>query len=171
MACSPPQSQFLLLICFAVMIWLPTSCGFHLRDSATLPEEIDTVFIGAPREALFEDLKLFLETGDTTITSNREAADLSINILREAFDMRLLAVDPTTGKAREFELAYTVVFEAIRNSQHVFLEPQRFTLFREFVFDQDAVIGASREEDVLREEMRRDAVQQILLRLQAKLNQ
>lgn len=166
-----PPVSFLLITCFAIMPWLATSCGFHLRDSATLPHEIDTVFIDAANDALFEDLKLFLEHGDVTITSGREAADLRIHVLREDFDRRLLAVDPTTGKAREFELAYTVAFEAIRNSRQVFTEPQRFTLFREFVFDQDAVIGTSYEEDVLREEMRRDAAQQFLLRLQAKLNQ
>ena len=39
-----------------------------------------------------------------------------------------------------------------------------------YIFDPAAVIGSSREENVLAEEMRRDAVQRILSRLDRSLS-
>jgi len=50
------------------------------------------------------------------------------------------------------------------------LGSQSVSLLRDYVFDPDAVIGKSREEGVLREEMRRDAAQQILRRIRAAIS-
>ena len=47
---------------------------------------------------------------------------------------------------------------------------QTVSLVRDYVFDTDQVIGKSREQNVLRKEMRRDAAQRILTRLSAALS-
>ena len=143
-------------------------CGFQLRGDAALPAEIRTVHVNAPA-ALRDEIQIFLEGGGVALTNSRAGADASINVTREVFDRRVLSVDPNTGKEREFELAYTVDFSVVRGNGAPVLSGQSINLLRDYVFDPAAVIGKSREEHVLQEEMRRDAAQQLLRRLQSSL--
>lgn len=144
-------------------------CGFQLRGDAALPEDIRSVYVNAPVE-LRDEIQVFLEGGGVDLVNNRADADASINVTRELFDRRVLSVDPTTGKEREFELAYTVDFNVVRGNESPVMSGQTINLLRDYVFDPDSVIGKSREENVLIEEMRRDAAQQLLRRLQSSLN-
>jgi LPS-assembly lipoprotein len=144
-------------------------CGFQLRGNTALPQDIRTVHVNAPAE-LRDEIRIYLEGGGVAFADSRAGADASINVTREAFDRRVLSVDPTTGKEREFELVYTVDFNVMRESGAPVLSGESISLLRDFVFDPDSVIGKSREEGVLQQEMRRDAAQQLLRRLQASLN-
>ncbi len=94
-------------------------------------------------------------------------ADLVLRVLGESFSRRVLAVDPVTGKEREFELNYTLRFDARRGGGEEVLAAQRVSLVRDFVFDRDSLIGVSREQGVLENEMRRGAVEQMMRRLAA----
>lgn len=144
-------------------------CGFQLRGETALPADIRTVYVNAPVD-LRDEIQIYLESGGVALVDNRAGADASINVVREVFDRRVLSVDATTGKEREFELAYTVDFNVIRGNGAPVLSGQSINLLRDFVFDPASVIGNSREEVVLQQEMRRDAAQQLLRRLQATLN-
>ena len=70
-------------------------------------------------------------------------------------------------KEQEFELSYTVSINARTADGKILIPPEVLSVRRDYVFDRDALIGKSREESVLRIEMRQDAAQQILLRLRA----
>jgi LPS-assembly lipoprotein len=96
---------------------------------------------------------------------NPQDAEVVITVDHEAFTRQVLSVDPTTGKAREFALTYTAQFSAQGGNGAFLVEPQLVQISRDFIFEETAVIGKSREEDLLRIEMQRDAAQQILRRL------
>ena len=49
------------------------------------------------------------------------------------------------------------------------IENGRVNLLRDYVFNPEAVIGAGREEELLRDEMRRDAARQLMRRVEAAL--
>ncbi|MDX1512512.1 MAG: LPS assembly lipoprotein LptE [Gammaproteobacteria bacterium] len=144
-------------------------CGFQLRGDATLPAEIRSVHVNAPA-GLKEELQIYLEGAGVDLASSRSGADASINVTREFFDRRVLSVDPNTGKEREFELAYTVDFNVVRGNGAPLMDAQSINLLRDYVFDPASIIGKSREEHVLQDEMRRDAAQQLLRRMQAGLS-
>lgn len=148
-----------------------SGCGFHLRGAASLPEAIQVVAVRAPSLAVREEIAVFLEDGGVRVVDAGADvnADAVLSVFQEAYERRVLSVDPNTGKAREFELAYIFDFSFIDREGKALVKPQSVRLVRDFVFDEDAVIGKSREEGVLREEMRRDAVQQLIRRLQAGL--
>jgi LPS-assembly lipoprotein len=146
-----------------------TGCGFELRGRASLPDDIRSVHVNAPAE-LRDELQIFLEGGGAELAESGTSADVTINVSSETYDRRVLTVDPNTGKEREFELAYSVVFDVKRANGIPVLASQSVSLIRDYVFDPDAVIGKSREEGVLREEMRRDAAQQILRRIRAAIS-
>lgn len=143
-------------------------CGFQLRGDVALPEDIRTVHVSAS-DALRDELQIFLEGGGIELSKTKTGADASINVTSESFNRRVLSVDPNTGKEREFEIAYTVAFNVVRANGAPVISGQAINLLRDYVFDPDSVIGKSREEGVLYEEMRRDAAQQLLRRLQASL--
>ncbi len=163
-----PQSQILsrlaiILLCLATL----SACGFSLRGRAPLPSGINAVHLQAGSAALRNHLRLALEANGARIVVEKKTADATLIIAAESFDRRVLAVDPGTGKSREFELVYNLNFHFSGRDGKALLATQQLKLRRDFVFDDDAVIGKSREEGVLIEEMRRDAASQIMRRLSA----
>lgn len=157
--------------CFGIALTLVlsgalASCGFKLRGAFDLPAEIRTVQVTAP-SALRDDILLLLESGGVEVAPEGVKADARINVTGDRFDRRVLSVDAATGKEREFELAYTVNFAVTRRDGDAVIPDGSVNLLRDYVFDPEAVIGTSREEDLLREEMRRDAARQLMRRVEA----
>jgi LPS-assembly lipoprotein len=146
-----------------------SGCGFQLRGGADLPN-VDSIRVNAANASMRDELAVFLQDGGARVVRDADSlVDAVLTVSGEAFDRRVLSVDPSTGKAREYELAYTVNFAMVDGKGKPMVDQQSIRLIRDFVFDEDAVIGKSREENVLRDEMRRDAMQQIIRRLRASL--
>lgn len=102
---------------------------------------------------------MLLEGGGVTITSNRPDAILIIE--REHTDRRVLSVDSDTGKERERELSYTVVFRVVAADGKELFPRKTVNFLRDYVFDERAVYGSNWEKDVLYKEMRRTAANRI----------
>lgn len=147
-------------------VLLLAGCGFQLRGALDLPQNIQTVHVMAP-QALRNDILALLESSGVGASTSGSEADANITVTSERFSRRVLSVDPTTGKEREFELAYSVTFGVTRRDGSQVIEDGTVNLLRDYVFDPQAVIGTSREEDLLRDEMRRDAARQLMRRLEA----
>jgi LPS-assembly lipoprotein len=145
-------------------------CGFHLRGSVLLPADVNTVYLQVANADLAEEIKLLLEAGEASIVPTGEDADLTLIVTPERLERQLLAVDPKTGKAVEFELTYATSYEVLDKERQSLMPTQSLSLSRDLVFDPEAVIGSSREEEVIYMEMRRDAARQIMARMQATLN-
>ena len=156
------------LFVLVLITGLLSACGFHPRGVASIPEGSRTMFLQAPT-ALRDELGVYLVDGGANIVDSREGAEFVLEVKREDFDSRTLSVDPDTGKEREFELTYTVTFLARAGDGSVLMKQQTITLLRDYVLDADRLIGKSREKRTLQEEMRRDAAQQILARINSTL--
>ncbi len=154
----------------AICLPVASGCGFHLRGSMLLPDNVDTVHLRVANIELAEELELLLEASDASIVPTGEDADLTLIVTPEQLDRRLLAVDSRTGKAVEFELTYATSFQVLGKQRQTLMAAQKLFLSRDLVFDPEAVIGSSREEEIIYLEMRRDAARQILTRLQSTLN-
>ncbi|MEM7250086.1 MAG: LPS assembly lipoprotein LptE [Pseudomonadota bacterium] len=115
--------------------------------------------------SLREEVTNVLTSSGARIASSRDDADAILRLSNEDRKERLLGVDPDTGKAREFELAYSVSFGLQDGSGKALVPTQRLRVVRDYVFDRDALIGKSRERGVLISEMRRDAALQLVRRL------
>jgi len=152
---------------FAAAVLL-AGCGFQLRGEMDLPESIRTVQVMAPL-ALRNDILALLESGNVDASTSSADADVNITVTSENFTRRVLSVDATTGKEREFQLAYSVAFGVTQRDGTHLIENDTVSLLRNYDFDTQAVIGTSREEDLLRDEMRRDAAQQLMRRVEAAL--
>ena len=156
------QRRLTSFVLVTLLLGLLSGCGFQLRGSADL-QGLKSVRIDTGSTILRDELAVFL------VDDKKAPVDAVLSAYDENYQRRVLSVDSNTGKAREYELAYTVKFNLVDGDGEALVSEQRVRLVRDFVFDEDAVIGKSREEDVLRREMRRDAVQHILRRLTATL--
>lgn len=145
---------------------LLTACGFQLRGADVLPPDVGRLFLAAP-SALRNEVSVFLEGGNTELVEDRALADVVLSMTKPRYDRRVLSVDPNTGKEREFQLSFTVDVSANSAAGRTILEPKPVTLLRDYVFDPEALIGSNTEEALLRVEMRRDLVRQVLYQLRA----
>ena len=145
---------------------LLSACGFELRGAAVLPPRISKLQVLAD-QTLRNDVEVLLQGSDTQLVNNRPQAQVILTMSDLRFDRRVLSVDPNTGHEREFELSYALDVVATDPQGQVLLQPQTLSQRRDYVFDSAALIGSSQEEAVLRDEMRRELVQQVLYRLRA----
>ena len=143
-------------------------CGFQPRGESIAAGNLGNVYVEGGG-LLGEELRLFLSDSGVAGSETAAAADVVVRLAGERFDRRVLSVDSQTGKAREYVIIYNVTYSALARSGRTLVDNQRLTLERDYVFDRDAVIGKSREEAELYEEMRRDAALQILGRLDRAL--
>jgi len=152
-----------------------TACGFHLRGAFQLPEELSTVYLGAKSSTvLVEDLRLILKTNGSLIVSDVTKANSSITIEKEKNTQRVISVD-SSGRAREYELTYEVVFSVKTHAENekskINIENKKLKLIRDYVYDSEAVLGKSREKNILIRDMQRDASRLIMLQTQAAYRQ
>ena len=148
-----------------------SGCGYHLRGSPAFFDETHSVYLMTPNDRLFDELAVLIRDSVTTITSTKDDADAVLRLGKESFVKRTLSVDPDTGKEREFELSYSVSFTLRKPDGEILVKTQTVNVLRDYLFDDDQVIGKSREQEVLKKEMRRDVVHQILSRLSLELTQ
>lgn len=147
---------------------LVTGCGFRQRGSVSLPEDFREVYVDAPVEIL-DELTLFLQSGGATVLDASADADAVIKVRSQRYDERVIAVDATTGKGREFELLYTLDFSVRMKDGTMLVPSEHVAVRRIYVFDPTAVIGATQNVEALQRDMRRDAAERIVRLTQAAL--
>ena len=163
--------------CFVVLLLmaaLASACGYHLRGSPAqsedfrLPEDFREIYVEGPVE-ITDEIAIFLESGGASVVAARGEADAAIKVQSENYTERVVSVDATTGKAREFELLYTLDFSIRMKDGTMLMPAEHIVVRRIFVFDPTAVIGATQNVEVLRQDMRRDAAERIIRLTEAAL--
>lgn len=157
-------------IVLAAAIVTAGGCGYQLRGSVSLPPDLGPIHVAGPRDLSAAVIQL-LDGAGVQVESADGSADVLVRLGNEQFNRRVLSVNPQTGKESEFELAYRVTFEVTRAEGEVLVPRETVSLLRDYVFDIDEVLGKSREQSVLQDEMRRDAASRIVRRIEASLGQ
>lgn len=145
-----------------------SACGFRPRGSAALPEDFRNVYVQAPVD-ITDELAIFLESGGAGVVETREAADALIRVAGENYDQRVVTVDATTGKAREYELLYTLDFSVRMRDGSMLIPTEHLVVRRIYIFDPNAVIGAGQNVASIKRDMRRDAAERIIRLTEAAL--
>ena len=148
---------------------LLSACGFQLRGQATLP--FHTVFVQAASTSPFAlQLKREIRAGSSTRIADRpEQAEVVLQILSELQEKEILSLG-AGGRVREFQLRYRVMFRLTDDKNREHVPATEITLKRDFSFNDEQALSKESEELLLYRDMRGDAVQQLVRRLQvAKL--
>ena len=157
-------NNLLLTIGLCVLL---SACGFQLRGTASPMLPADAVIFIDGQPGILSELAQYLPQDQ--LRDQPEQATVVLRLSDERFDRRVLSVNAKTGREREAELIYTVLFTLKRMDDSLLLPRQRIRIVRDTLSDADKVIAQYEEEAVLRHEMRRNAMQQIARRVQTFL--
>ena len=157
-----------LATCYLLLV----SCGFQLRGagSATLAPELNVLRVSVPGGPAYPPLLVEMRNALQSQAGVRlvdTPGVPTLTLLEESADSQVLAID-STGKVSHYLLNYKLTFALADAAGRELLAAQSVKLQREYSFDKLSVLAKDREDEFLRREMRRDAVQQVLQRL-AKL--
>lgn len=150
----------------AVFAGLITGCGWQLRGQTALPEGTESIFISASDShgQLMSEFTQLLSANQVAIAQSTQDAQYRIYIEREDDDKRTVSVGSNT-LAAEYELTMKVDYR-IESSTGALLVPKATAqVARSYEYDRNDVIAKDEEEKLIKTEMRRNLVQQILRRL------
>lgn len=151
----------LLILGLAVLL---SACGFHLRGTGNYAAfsltELDVQARNAYGETV-RQLRHLLKSNHVKVHAD---APYRVLLVREQETRRTASY---TGGARsaEYELNTALDYE-IRDNQNLLLIQDKIDVQKVYVHDENNLIGSDQEAAQLRQEMRRDLVQQLVLRLQ-----
>jgi LPS-assembly lipoprotein len=138
------------------------SCGFQMRGLTNL--SFDTLYIQGPRLSITKDLKKALAVNDVQVVTEKEKADLMLELMSETSEQKILSLSGG-GKVREYEIIYKVNFRLRDPSSELWGEVQTVEGRRDFSYDDTQLLAKQFEEDRLTDDMRADAVREIMRRL------
>jgi LPS-assembly lipoprotein len=141
-----------------------TACGFHLRGSQGEFAALPPVFVRGGDPAALE-LSQMLRTAGTTVAASTAEAELIVVIGDARRERRVLSVG-TRGRVQEYQLIYQLDWHGENRAGRHVIAAQTISQSRNFSFDETDIIAKSNEEDFLFRDMQRNAVMQIMRRLQ-----
>ena len=159
----------------ALLTGLP-ACGWHLRGAVDLPEGLDVVYVngfgqGSPFMTYFVQNLRF---GNGRVTRDLGEASCVINAISEEFGRREATLS-SSGRANTYQLKYELIFDLQTPSGDIILPEQVIRIVREYYNPQSDVIGNSNiigkaeEENVIRNEIYKEAVSSVLRRAEVAL--
>jgi len=147
-----------------------SACGFRLRGSVEVPDVLQQTHITGIAEfsVLNQELKRVLQRAGSEVMSQPGNAKSIISISGEKFRRRVLSVD-ATGRASEFELYYQYNFKITNTDGEVIVKNQKISLTRDYKFDPDNVLAKDAEESLIRTDMIKFSVRQMMRRIDSQL--
>jgi len=152
------KNIFLLILIVSI-----SACGYQLRGKIDLPEGLKSIYLQGGSRQLKKVVKKTLRSSGGQLVDAIGDAGLIINIVKEKMDRRVMSLS-STGRANEYELIYKLDFTLLDKEGEALSKLQRIEISKHYFNNQDEVLGKNNEEEVIRDEMYRKAVQSIVNR-------
>jgi LPS-assembly lipoprotein len=156
------QASLLLAAVFAL-----AACGFHLRENATLPPQMQRVHLAVNGGGdLQRHLVRALGTSGVTVEDDSGPGIAELRVPVAAFSTESLTAG---GYARitEYVVRYHVQFDVLGADGRALVPQQRIDMSREYSADASNLVGNAAQVEELQRSLNDDMVQAILFRLQA----
>ena len=143
-------------------------CGFQLRGSATLPDSLKIMYIQgiSLQQGLGLELKRGLTRNDVVVLDSYQKGSAVLTVLDNKYERRVLSVG-SDAKVSEYGLHGSLTFKVTAEGDQIMIESQKVEAQRDYRFDQNEVLAADQEEELLRKELNQQLVQSVLRRLSA----
>jgi LPS-assembly lipoprotein len=142
-------------------------CGFQLRGATPLPEAMSKTLIkGADNTPLYYELENAIRASGGEVVELAEEASGQLTIHSQRIGSRVAGTDPR-GRVSEYEYQLQLVFSLQDTEQQMIAERESVQLQRNLRVNPDQVLSMGEEQAMLHEEMRRQAVMQMMRRLHA----
>lgn len=158
-----PHPSFLIPLAATLLL---AACGFQLRGTATLP--FSSLYVqAAPTSVFATQLKRAVLAGSgTRIAERPEEAEVILQIIGEQQEKQILSLSGG-GRVSEFLLRYRVSFRLTDSKNREHIPASEIVLRRDYAYNDSQALASESEEAILYRDMRKDAVSQLLWRLQA----
>ncbi|HZP91827.1 MAG TPA: LPS assembly lipoprotein LptE [Burkholderiales bacterium] len=143
-----------------------SGCGFRLRGHADLPFE--SIYVDTPGYSVFANqLRRAIRAGtNAKLTDQPQEAQVVLRIVSEAQDKVILSLS-SAGRVSEFDLRYRVNYRLLNHASVDIVPPAEIVLHRDLTYSDFEILAKASEEQLLYNDMKADAVQQLLRRLSA----
>ena len=153
-----------IALIFLLTASLVSGCGFHLRGTINLPDSIRTVAITSPDVKLRDALVTGLESNNVIVVNSPTADSAHIKIDKANFTREVRTID-SRGKATGYVLILRATYTVTDSAGTELVKPSTASARRDYNFDDNQLLSATREEELLHDEMREDAAQSILRKM------
>lgn len=159
------MTRALILLTLALML---TACGFHLRGEARLPPVMADTWLHVPDDstAFVRELALMLRANGVEISERPGAHSAELQIFNERIFREALTISGQ-ARVREFVLVFDLDFELRTAEGEVLIPRETLRLMRDYSFDEQEILAATREEEFLRNDLRQAMASRLLRRLEA----
>jgi LPS-assembly lipoprotein len=141
-------------------------CGFHLRGST--PDSrltFESVYVEAPSGTPLErELRGAVRNGGTRLAGDPKSATVVLRVLNEARERKILTLN-AQGQVREFSLTYRVNFEVADQANRKLLPANEIALQSLLSYSESQALAKETEERMTFDDLRRDAIGQIMRQL------
>ncbi len=156
-----------LLLGCAVLV--TAGCGFHLRGTTNVPKELKTLTLNSydPYGPLTRSVREQLRLNDVTVVKDQDPGSKKLPSLRitGASEGRQTVSVFQDGKTAEYQLVLEVRAQVLIPGKDLF--PITLRVFRSFFDNPLTALAKDNEGDIIRQELREQAAQQLVRRLVA----
>ena len=136
-----------------------------MRVTLDVPPSIKSVsLVSESYSDLINSISMSLVSSGIEVLSRKDRKLFTIVVLSEAFDRRQLTIS-TSGRVNEYELIYRVKYQVGAPKED--LITKKITLYRDYVYDENNVMGNSDREDYIKKEMVSTATSLLFNKLKA----
>jgi LPS-assembly lipoprotein len=158
-------SLFSLLFSLALL----SACGFHLRGTETGRVQLPPTYLAGAAGPLQREVRHYLTVSEVPVVERQKDAQLVIDLIGEDVQRRVLSVG-STGKVEEYEVHYAATYAVTRGNGKSLIPKETLGQQRSYSFNEADVLAKDVEQERLVQDMRRDVVRQMMLRLQSALD-
>ena len=154
------------LLALVLIAGLLSGCGFHLRNSLNLPENLGPVrVLAVDRYSPLADMLSDGLARAGALSAPVDATDVAtLQVVSEEWVDTPISHDQF-GRAQEYALRYAVVFSMKRADGSDAVPQQAVELSRDYVSPPEDATGTSTEREILADELRREMAASILRRI------
>jgi LPS-assembly lipoprotein len=162
-----PMPRIIAVALAAVVILASAGCGFELRREVALATGWQRLAFVTPDErgVLAREVRAALARGGAEVVPATDGVPV-VRVVSANVGVEPVAID-ATARVQEYAVILRVELEAQAADGSVALPKQAIELRREYAFDESQALGAQSQQDLIRRELERDMVQQVMLRIAA----
>ncbi len=150
----------------AFMVLSLSGCGFQLRGQIDLPEPMRQMTLSSPDATtdFVRELSAQLRANGVRLTDGAAPSASRLVIEQERVYREALTISQD-ARVREYVLYLEVRFDFIGPDGEPVIDNEVVRLSREYRFDEQSILGSSREEEVLTQDLSREMATQVVRRL------